>query len=61
MKTFLLAMLVGFVVTLAAIVINGWQGDNCEALYNAFSQETDMSHRDAIFAEGIDNGCFHYN
>lgn len=61
MKGFMLAVLVGFIITLAAIVINGWAGNECESLYDNYSHTTNDNTRQALFDEGIDNGCFHYN
>ena len=33
----------------------------CEALYNEYSATVDMPTREAIFQNGLDSGCFHYN
>jgi len=61
MKTFLVAVAVGMIVTLTAIVIHNAASSDCEQQYNAWSSETNLAKRDALFADGIRSGCFHYN
>ena len=61
MRAFIVAFLIGAIVTLAAIVINGAQSQDCEQQYNEWSATVDMAKRDALFQHGLDTGCFHYN
>lgn len=37
------------------------QSPDCEHLYNEYTSTVNMHDRDALFAQGMDNGCFHYN
>lgn len=59
MKTFIIAFTIGLLATLTAVVINGTNTPECEALYNEYSATVDMPTRDALFAQGMENGCFH--
>lgn len=54
-------VLIALVVGTLLAVLNGTQSQDCEALYNEYTNTVSMSDRDAIFQTGLDNGCFHYN
>lgn len=53
--------LVAVIVGLVLAVVNGTQSPDCEALYNEYTNTVNMHDRDAVFQEGLSNGCFHYN
>lgn len=61
MKTIAITVGSALFALLAIAVWNGTNTPDCEALYNEFSATVDMPTRDAIFSEGMANGCFHYN
>lgn len=58
---FMLALGVGLVIGLAAIVLHNAAAPDCEALYNEYTSTVDMDARQALFDNGIESGCFHYN
>lgn len=69
MKALAATVLITAIVALSIImVISAWQAmfpsgfdQACESLYNEYTATVDMATRDALFEEGMSNGCFHYN
>ena len=61
MRTLTLTLAILAALFLGYVVYNSGGTPECEALYNEFSATVDMPTRDAIFSEGMANGCFHYN
>lgn len=55
------ALLALFVVGAFRAAFPSSFGPDCEALYNEYTSTVDMPTRDALFAQGMDSGCFHYN
>lgn len=60
-KVGLVLVLIALAIGTLFAVVNGTQSQDCETLYNEWSNTVDMTQRDALFSKGIDNGCFHYN
>lgn len=57
----LAGILAGFAFALLVVnVMQSWQGNKCETLYNVYENTIDMQARDDLFFEGLNNGCFHF-
>ena len=61
MRTLTLTLAILAALFLGYVVYNSGGTPECEALYNEYTATVDMPTRDAIFSEGMANGCFHYN
>lgn len=60
MKTLLIVIGAMLFALLAISVWNSALSPDCESLYNEFSSTVDPASRDALFRQGLDNGCFHF-
>lgn len=61
MRIGVVLVLIALAIATLLIVFNGTQSQDCETLYNQWSNTIDMAQRDVLFQTGIDSGCFHYH
>lgn len=58
-KTLAIAVMTAALILLTLAVLKNTGPSECEALANEYSATVDMQQRDALFSQGINNGCFH--
>lgn len=61
MKTIAIILSSAAILTLGIIVWKNSGTQECENLYNEYTNTVDMPTRNMIFEKGLESGCFHYN